>query len=445
MTGGGLGGVGSNDPGSLSVVLEEALGRAQVEVQSLVARIGQIELSHWEIARGLSGVERARGHLGSLIKVSRFFSSKSPSCSRVTLLPVACWQELQSGRHSVALVLASEMAALMDTPTSSSSSSSSSSRGAKQQQFVVGTSSAPAPPLDTCKVAEDLKSARQIFLELASSAKTSEAMLAGLAESLPGWFQLIKAESKSRYRQELSKIRAVVDSKLQVLRKELKELRDSVSTELRSASTQLLSLSSAALVASSSSSDVPLASVPGFAVQMSSMIMDGSLNAALSADLAASGRPGGGEGAFIPSTALPSASHSSASAHHKLDSGLLAQLDVERRAMAKGLEGLVSELGACLSGGEGGTLTSSHHDKGAAFSHHDKGAVHSSPRKGSAVEGGGMLAGPVQNLEVRLSVSLLLSTFLLALVDSVLSLYSWSHPYCLTGSHQVREVRSCIA
>ena len=46
-----------------------------------VGRLGQLEVSHWELARGMAGAQAARGHLGALC------------------------HELQAGRASIALVL----------------------------------------------------------------------------------------------------------------------------------------------------------------------------------------------------------------------------------------------------------------------------------------------------------------------------------------------------
>ena len=185
----------------------------------------------------------------------------------------------------------------------------------------------------------------------------------------------------------------MVDSKLQVLRKELKDLRDSVSEELRSASQQLLSLSSAALVVTGGGdSEVPLASGAGFAAQMSSMMVDGALSAALSADLALSGRKGGGGGGEGGPASHPTAASSSLG--QKQEPGLLAQLDVERKAMAKGLEGLISELGACLVENQADPQTQSSRDMGSLKS------PRKAPGGGGGGGGGGTLAGPVQNLEV---------------------------------------------
>ena len=73
----------------------------------------------------------------------------------------------------------------MDAPTSSQLASSSSARGGSRSSHPSGTNQGPSsngpppPSLDVCKVAEDLKAARLVSMELASSAKTSETMLAG--------------------------------------------------------------------------------------------------------------------------------------------------------------------------------------------------------------------------------------------------------------------------
>ena len=123
---------------------------------------------------------------------------------------------------------------------------------------------------------------------------------------------------------------------------------------------------------------------------MGSMVVDGALSAALSADLVLQGRGGGERDRPATATAHPPPPPPSATG---LAPNLLSQLDAERRAMAKGLEGLISELGACLSD-KRGEETAYTPTKVAA-----QPSFMSSHKAGEG-GGGGKLAGPVQNLEV---------------------------------------------
>ncbi|GAX84960.1 hypothetical protein CEUSTIGMA_g12381.t1, partial [Chlamydomonas eustigma] len=172
--------------------LVQAVLAAQTEVLSMSGRLGQLEVAHWELSRGLSAMQVARGYLLSLCK------------------------EMQAGRTSIALVLAQEMLALLDTPTSTTITAATS-----QHQSVAPlldfSSSSPSraphilalpppglhlsaaspgrPPLqttstDATKLTADLETARQVGSALAVSAKTIEAILAGLVQAIPQWLHV---------------------------------------------------------------------------------------------------------------------------------------------------------------------------------------------------------------------------------------------------------------
>ena len=81
----------------------------------------------------------------------------------------------------------------MDAPTSSSNSQHQQG-GAKAlgSGSGSGSGSGGGTCLDLSKLASDLAVARQVALELATSAKTSEAMLVALSEAVPEWLHLLQ-------------------------------------------------------------------------------------------------------------------------------------------------------------------------------------------------------------------------------------------------------------
>ncbi len=184
--GSGSSGGGGAAEAEADSALRGAVSRAQSEAQALVGRLGQLEVWHWELGRGIAGVEAARRHLGGL-------------CG-----------ELQSGRPSIALVLGQEMLALMDAPTSSGGPSSSFRASAALPSSALalppssGNNSAAAaagPPgafVDLSKLSADLAGARQALMEAAAAAKTSEAMLSGLVEAIPTWIELVQVRGEGK-------------------------------------------------------------------------------------------------------------------------------------------------------------------------------------------------------------------------------------------------------
>ena len=90
--------------------------------------------------------------------------------------------------------LLQEMMALMDAPTSSSNGTQHQQSGARTvgSGSGSGSGSGGGTCLDLSKLAADLAAARQVALELATSAKTSEAMLVALSEAVPEWLHLLQ-------------------------------------------------------------------------------------------------------------------------------------------------------------------------------------------------------------------------------------------------------------
>eukprot|EP00955_Chlamydomonas_euryale_P059317 357339-Chlamydomonas_euryale.AAC.1 len=119
------------------------------------------QVALWGISRSVSGASAARAHLAGLLR------------------------ELSAGRTSIALVLAREMAALMDVSTSGGGNGGGGGGPAPTGSpgiFLPGSGDgsggmAPAA-LDASKVAADVRAARRVLSDAAAAAKTAEAMLA---------------------------------------------------------------------------------------------------------------------------------------------------------------------------------------------------------------------------------------------------------------------------
>jgi hypothetical protein len=225
MSAGGRGGASGTQPGDAAAPAPEealvgALSRAQGELQALVARLGQLEVSHWELSRGLSGATAARGHLSSLSR------------------------ELASGRPGIAAVLAKEMAALMDAGGKDGGGGGGGAPQRNQQHAAqVAAAGGGAPvALNPSKVGSDLASARDLLLDAAAAAKTCEAMLGGLAAAVPAWLTLTRAGMKARSRAELSKVRSATATQLGIVKQELQALRSDAVSQLRGAAGQLIAL-----------------------------------------------------------------------------------------------------------------------------------------------------------------------------------------------------------
>ena len=240
----------------------------------------------------------------------------------------------------------------MDAPTSSTTCQPP--RAPHQQQQQQGAAAGGAG-LDLSKLAADLSAARQVALDLATSAKTSEAMLIALSDAIPEWLQLVQvsqhppptagypppwndlplppfqAQSKSRFRQEVSRMRSLSEPRIAALRMELRELRETVAAEMRVADGQLRTLG--AVVAGNLGAAVSIAK---------EVEADAEAGAG-----GAPSQPGGGGGAASRRDAAPSGEVSSSSG--QLGPGtsgeVLRLVEAERRAVAIKLQSLMLLLG----------------------------------------------------------------------------------------------------
>jgi hypothetical protein len=117
-------------------------------------------------------------------------------------------QSLAAGHTSTALVIAQELTALLDTPTSANPQQNTSKVEPSQLTFpssnslvlsVVATQQQSGPGTgvvhaDVPLLLTKLGSARQAGLGLTSKVKTVESLLRGLQQALPAWLQLTRAQ-----------------------------------------------------------------------------------------------------------------------------------------------------------------------------------------------------------------------------------------------------------
>eukprot|EP00798_Chlamydomonas_sp_ICE-L_P013745 gene13745-19647_t len=146
-------------------------------------------------------------------------------------------------------LLATELAALLDSPTSGLATSQGKhphpqSVRSTTATFTVfgipsfGSSHPPSgygpqgggqdgpPSTDVAKLWKDLGQSRHVASELAAHAKTCEAVLAGLRQSVPMWMQLRKAQYRAKLRRETSLMRSQLEHSYQEMEAELDEAKE---------------------------------------------------------------------------------------------------------------------------------------------------------------------------------------------------------------------------
>ncbi|MEW5299286.1 MAG: hypothetical protein WDW36_002317 [Sanguina aurantia] len=209
----------------VAVSLEKAVSEASGGVSSLLHQLALLEITHWELERGLGVVLQVKQHLHSLAK------------------------ELKAGRFAVGEVVVHELISLLDPPASSAAapplrrqqqhhhqhqqhSSSQFSPGGSHQPNGGGGGSGH---LDMVALQSQVSEARQMSSTMTLHAKSCEGLLLSLQNALPGWLELTAASSQAAHRTELSRLKALLSAKLGGLRDELQALKDSSKAELAAA------------------------------------------------------------------------------------------------------------------------------------------------------------------------------------------------------------------